>query len=61
MSDNTYKLEFRDDQIDTMLECLRYLSGEFADVAVGRVAMLACRIAKSRIDEIIKYVEETTR
>jgi len=61
MSDNTYKLEFRDDQIDTTLECLRYISGEFADVTLGRVAVLACSIAKSRVDEIIKYVEETTR
>ena len=57
---DTWKLELRQDQVDTVLECLRFVSGEFGDVVVDRISMLACRIAKKHVDEIIEYLEVNT-
>ena len=60
IANSTWKLELRQDQVDTLLECLQYLSGEFGGGAVGRIPTLACGIAKPRVDEIVQYLEVTT-
>ena len=60
IANSTWKLELRQDQVDTLLECLQYLSGEFGGGAVGRISTLACGIAKHHVDEIIQYLEATT-